>query len=389
MQPNQYPQGYQPQQGHQPQQYAPQQNAPGYGQPAPQQGYAPQAQYTGPPQGYAPQQAPQAAPGYGGPNPNPDEFGNPDAVGGVRPRLKDAGPGRLVLITPIKIERGIPNRLAKPDQNGQLPVQDRMTADVVWLDGPPFLYGGDPDGDGGPPKPHNTQANIPHEARNMWITNTLLISQCERSLPTTPNASGTPVLGRLVKGVSSRPGNRPPWKLDDPTEGDRQAARDYLRAKQEGRITGPSPVAGQPQQAQQHAPAPQAQPQYAPQGAYVGGGGAGGYAGPAMAYGNNGPGVAYGGNGAPAQQYLGDPNAGAQYAPQGQPPAPPAYGGIPQGQAPGEPQAAPGAQQWAGPPAAALDTNAVPPGWTPEVWANVPEEQRQMVVAANAARPGI
>lgn len=350
----------QPNQQYPPQQYAPQ----GYGQPAPQQGYAPQAQY--PPQQYVPPQAqpqyPQApAPGWGGANPNPDEFGSPDAVGGVRPRLKDAGPGRLILITPIKIERGIPNRLAKPDQNGQLPVQDRLTADVVWLDGPPFLYGGDPDGDGGAPKPHTMQATIPHEARNMWITNTLLISQCERSLPTAINASGTPVLGRLVKGVSSRPGNRPPWKLDDPTEADKQICRDYLRAKQEGRITGPAPVAQQapPQNVvHQYVVGGGAADQYAPQGGYVGGGA--------------------------AMQYLSDPNAGAQYAP---------AQGAPVGQQPmvqQVPQAPPAAtQQWSAPPAAPVDTTAVPAGWAPEVWATVPDEQRQMIVAANAARPGI
>lgn len=331
MQPNQQypPAGYPaPQQGYPPQQYAPQ----GYGQPAPQQGYAPQAQYAP-----APQQAP--APGYGGPNPNPDEFGSPDAVGGVRPRLSDAGVGRLVLITPIKIERNIPNRLAKPDQNGQLPTQDRMTADLVWLDGPPFLYGGDPEGNGGPPKPHTMQANIPHEARNMWITNVLLISQCERSI------GGGKVLGRLIKGEPSRPGQRPPWKLADPTEADRQIARDYLRAVQEGRITPPAP-AGQPTP-QNAAPMANAQVGY-PQGGYVmqgGGGGQGSYVGPT---------VAYGGGAAP-----------------GFVPGPSTAGGPP-------------------PPApAAIDTSVPPTGWDPAVWATVPDDQRQMIVAANAARPNI
>lgn len=312
MQPNQQypPQGY-------PQQYAPQP----YPQQAPQ-GYAPQAQYA--PQPYPQQmqqQAPAPQPGWGGANPNPDEFAAPDAVGGIRPRLKDAGVGRLVLISPMKIERNVPNQLAKPDENGKLPTQDRMTADVVFLDGPPFMYGGDPDGDNGQPKPHTMQATMPHEARSMWLSNVLLIQQCERSI------GGGMVLGRLIKGIPSRPGNRPPWKLDDPTEADKQVARDYLVAKQAGRIAPPVQVAPQqaPASVQQYAPQPQYQPQPDAQ--------------------------------QQAAQYLAGPPQ-AQYAPA--PPAP-----------------------------AAIDTNTPPPGWAPEVWATIPDEQRQMIAAATAARPGI
>lgn len=369
MQPNQGgypPQGYGP-----PAQYVPQGAPQGYGQPAPQ-GYAPQAQYApqGAPQGYAPP-AQHAAPASTG-----DEFGNPDAVGGPRVKFADAGPGRLVLITPTRIERGVVNRLAQPDASGQLPTQDRMTAHVVFLDGPPFMYGGDPQGENGPPKPHTNQAVIPHEARNMFISNVLIVQQCEGSIPGAPgNPTGGKVLGRLVKGQPSKPGLRPPWKLDDPTEQDRQMARDYLRMLQERAITAPAP-AGQPypQNAASAANAPTGYPQGAPgpQGSYAApggvtyaGGGGGGYP-PQSTY-------ATGSNGQPAAAaYLGDPAAAAQYAPQGQqPPAPPAYGGIGGGQMP-DPSTTP------------------PPGWSPEVWATVPDDQRSMIWAAqNAQRPGI
>lgn len=227
------------------------------------QPYPPQQQLAQPVQ-YAPQ--PQApAPGWGGPQPQgPDQFGAPDEINIIRPRLKDAGPGRLLLISPLGIERKVVNRLGRPDANGQLPVQDRMTADVVFLDGPPFMFGGDPDGDGGPPRPHTTQALIPYESRSMWITNVLLIQQCERSV-------GSMVLGRLAKGESSKPGNRPPWKLTDPTEADRQIARQYLVDKQAGRIAPPAPQQAPPQQQQMQQQYP-AQPylagqvqQYVPQ----------------------------------------------------------------------------------------------------------------------------
>lgn len=318
----------QPQQGGYPPQYDqyPQQGGywPQYGQ-YPVPGYAPQAQY--------PQQGAPA------PNPN-DEFGNPDGIGGPRARWQDAGAGRLVLITPFRIERNVPNKLAKPDASGQLPLQDRMTADVVFLDGPPFMYGGDPEGNAGPPRPHTMQATIPFEVRSMMFSNVLLISQCERSLPPPGSMVGGKVLGRLVKGEPSKPGMRPPWKLDNPTDADRQIARDYLRAVQEGRITPPTP-AGQPSP-QNAAPAASAQVGYA-QGGYAAGGpyvtvqGSGGAA----------PGMP------PGQMYAGGP------APQ-QAPAP-----------------------------AVVNTAAVPPGWAPEVWANVPEDQRQMILATNAASPNI
>lgn len=250
-----------------PQYYQPPGTPPGYAPqyaPAPQ-GYAPpQPQYAPPAPQYAPQpqQAPPA-PGYGGANPQGhDGFRAPDPQQSnvIRPRLLDFGrDGRLVLISPIKIERGVPNNLGKPGE-----VQDRMTADVVVLDGAPFGFGGAPEKG----KPHTHTAQTPYESVGMWISSAPLISQCERRV-------GESVLGRL--GVKNLPNGNTAYKLDDPNEQDMALARQYLVDKQAGKIAPPQqipasqPYAGPPpQQAPQAPPAPQYMtapaplPQYAP-----------------------------------------------------------------------------------------------------------------------------
>lgn len=308
MQPNYDPQGYAPQAA--PPQYAPQ----------PQYAPAPQPAY--PPQGYAPaaQPAPQPQPaapqaGWGGPAPQGvDQFGAPaPAVGIIRPRLTDMGAGRLLLITPTKIERDVPNTLSeKPGAT-----QDRMTCDVVILDGPPFPYGGNPEARGG--RPHDRMAQIPYESLSMWISNALIVAQCERAV------GGGMVLGRLGFGESKTPGRQNPWKLTDPTEADKEIARAYLLAKQQGRIAAPAPqappqAAPQPQYAPPQS-APPAQPQYPPQG----------------------------------------------YAPAAQPAPQPQYAPAPAAGAPLPP----------------------PPGWAPEAWAAVPPEQQAMIAQSMAAGPGI
>lgn len=263
MQPQYPPQGY-PQPGYPPQ---PQPQYP----PAPQPGYGyPQPQYAPPAPPQVPQGAP-VAPGYGGAHPqgvDPFNAPTPPQANIVRPRLLDfAADGRLVLISPIKIDRNLPNNLGK-----QGDTQDRMTADVVILDGPPFPYGGAPEKG----TPHNLTAQVPYEIISMFISSAPLISQCERRL-------GEMVLGRLSR--RQLPNGNTAYRLDDPTEADRAVARAYLVDKQAGRIAPPAQhVATQPTappgvygqqpapQPQYAAPAPQYDPNAyaAPQGPAVG-----------------------------------------------------------------------------------------------------------------------
>ena len=191
----------------QPQQYPPQ---PPYGYPAQMP-----AQYPHPGQ-YAPQGPPQAppAPGYGGAHPQgvAPQFHAPapPQASIVRPRLLDIGrEGRLVLVKPTKVERDLPNNLGKPGDK-----QDRMTADVVILDGPPFMFGGAPEKG----QPHTHNGAPPYEILSMYISSGPLISQCERRI-------GEYVLGRL--SIRQLPNGNTAYRLNDPTEADSDQARKW------------------------------------------------------------------------------------------------------------------------------------------------------------------
>jgi hypothetical protein len=301
------------------------------------------------PQQYAqqPQQAPPA-PGYGGAHPQGvPQFRPPDAPQAniIRPRLLDFGrENRLVLVSPIKIERDLPNTLGKPGDK-----QDRLTADVVILDGPLFAFGGAPEKN----KPHtHTTPAIPYEILSMFISSAPLISQCERRL-------GEMVLGRLA--IRDLPNGNTAYRLLDPSPADEAIAQQYLVDKMAGRIAPPQqieatqPVAPQAQQQYMTQPAPVPQYAGASQQAYAAGAAQGAPQYPQ----------------APQQAY-----AGAQV------PQPPQYGGVPQGQMPAAPQ------QYT-PPAQQLDIDTPPVGFDPEWWRNQPPEYRQMVAAQAATRPGV
>lgn len=335
MQPQpQYPQQY-------PQQYPT--LPPNYAQPsAPPAAPYPGA-YTQPTQPYGTQAAVAAS--LAAPQmPGGDQFGGPARVINViRPRIMDIGPGRLLLIKPTKIERDQKNDLSD-DPNAK---QDRLTADVVVLDGPPFPYGGKPEQG----TPHTHTAQPPQEWPGLWLTQDLIVRQCERSI-------GGMVLGRLVQGQASKPGRRAPWRLDDPTEADKVIARNYLAGAAVAAATPPAPVPPPAPQAppvtqQQAAPAPVWNPQT----------GAWEFPGPTLAGQPNPiPAVpahpSYPGAQAAAQQYIGAPDAGAQYAPM--PPS--------------------------APPAPVLDIDTPPQGMDPAIWAQMPAEHRTAIAQSAAGR---
>lgn len=166
------------------------------------------------PQPTAPATAP-AAPATGGDDP----FSGPAPQQARGPRLRDLY-GRLLLLVPQKLEQGIPNRL----QPGT--TQDRMTTDVVVLDGGPIAFGGRPEAT--PPVPHDKSAQVPHRTPGMYVSSAGLISQCREAL--TKRAQGQPgmVLGRLTTGNAKEPGQNAPWLLTPPSEQDKQVARQYL-----------------------------------------------------------------------------------------------------------------------------------------------------------------
>lgn len=299
-----------------PQQYGP---PPGYAQT-----YPPQQAPQYPPQQAYPQQAPPA-PGYGGAHPQGVPQFHPPAppqASIVRPRMLDfAREGRLVLVSPTKIERDLPDNLGKPGDK-----TDRMTADVVILDGPPFPFGGAPEKN----RPHTHTAVIPYEILGMFISSAGLISQCERRL-------GEMVLGRLV--MRDLPNGNTAYRINDPTPADEAIAQQYIVDKVAGKIAPPQQIeATQP---------------VAPAGVY----GANPSPQAQQAYAQGGP--------VPQQAYMTQPATLPQYAP---------------AQAP---------QQWAAPPAQQLDIDTPPVGADPNWWAAQPPEVRQMIAAQAATRPGV
>lgn len=153
------------------------------------------------------------------PRPDEDPFSGPAPAQARSPRLRDVF-GRLVLIIPHKLEEGIPNTL----QPGT--TQDRMTADVVILDGGQIEYGGAPEKT--PPVPHDKVAQVPHKSPRMFISSVGLISQCREALDKRRRGGIGMVLGRLGVGKSDKPGQNPPYLLQNPTDADKSLARQYL-----------------------------------------------------------------------------------------------------------------------------------------------------------------
>lgn len=148
-----------------------------------------------------------------------DPFSAPAPQQPRGPRLRDLY-GRLLLVVPTKLEQGVPNRL----QPGS--TQDRMTADVIVLDGGPIAFGGKPEAV--PPVPHDKTAQVPHKTPGMYISSSGLISQSREALA--KRAQGQPgmVLGRLGVGTKKEEGQSAPWLLSVPTDADKTLARQYL-----------------------------------------------------------------------------------------------------------------------------------------------------------------
>lgn len=112
--------------------------------------------------------------------------------------------GSLLLIKPLRVEMGI---------NTSLGPKDATVADVHVLDG--------------------DQAGTMHAAVFLWPK--VLQSQVHANTGT-----GRFNLGRLTHGTA-KPGQNPPWKLDDPTEADKDLARKYLNSDKFKNNTTPKP----------------------------------------------------------------------------------------------------------------------------------------------------
>lgn len=193
-----------------------------------------------------------------------DPFGAPGAIPSEFPTMASLR-GRLVLIKPLKQET-VPNNQGAPGQ-----MQERVTANVTVVDGlgpVPVMNRGVPTG----------QTLAGPEFQGMWISQEVIVKQLAEALRT-----GGMVLGRVdTRTPGSAPGKGQPWGLIDPSEQDKQTARDYLAGRVVSNLAptvhGYNPqddldrklLAEQQRQAQAPQPHPftpqaQAAPQYAAQ----------------------------------------------------------------------------------------------------------------------------
>ena len=126
---------------------------------------------------------------------------------------------RLLLIRPTSIEKGIPNDL----QPGT--TQDRVTADVVFLDGDTITHKIDADGAhtelGEPIRPGDIMEEY-------WISQALIVRQVKGKIGATVNPW---VLGRLTKLPPRQKGRKGAWFLAPFTPADAKRATSWMRAQ--------------------------------------------------------------------------------------------------------------------------------------------------------------
>lgn len=118
-----------------------------------------------------------------------DPFSAPTA-GGVK---VTSFAGSLLLVTPREYKENVPTSFGE---------KDAVAVDLVVLDG--------------------TESGEPEEFSDVLLFQGVLIAQTKSKV-----GKGM-VLGRLGQRKPTKPGQSGAWALEDPSEEDKQAARDYL-----------------------------------------------------------------------------------------------------------------------------------------------------------------
>lgn len=172
-----------------------------------------------------------------------DPFGAPAVIPSTYPSAQSFH-GRLVLISPKRMDQ-IPNR-----QNPQK-LDDRITADVTVVDGlgPVPLW----------KNRVQTGAFLDGpDFTGVYFSQNRIVKQLASAIP-----AGM-VLARVGLYKEGQPqGEGNPWGLVDPTEEDKQMARNFLATRTVNGLSAPAPVA-QPQAAYVPPVAPQPTPAYVP-----------------------------------------------------------------------------------------------------------------------------
>lgn len=147
----------------------------------------------------------------------PDPFAEPGPTGGGKMPSMAQLKGRLLLVTPTGIEKGITSPLKKTPH-------DRITADVVILDGDPIK--GVLNKDGEVTHVYDTPLAPPHRLDALWISQMVLVNQLRNALK-----SEGMVLGRVTQLPAQTAGNNKAWSLDAATEDDKKVARAYIESQ--------------------------------------------------------------------------------------------------------------------------------------------------------------
>lgn len=142
--------------------------------------------------------------------------------------------GRLLLIRPTAIEYKVPNDL----QPGTF--KDRITADVVFLDGETITDRIDDEG-------VHTELDEPIKPgeviEDYWISQTLIVRQVKGKIGATVNPW---ILGRLTKLAPRQKGRKGAWSLAEFTEADAKRAASWMRAQAKKEAKAPAKVEDDP-----------------------------------------------------------------------------------------------------------------------------------------------
>jgi hypothetical protein len=146
-----------------------------------------------------------------------DPFDDPGSTGGGKYPSMAQLKGRLLLVEPTNLEKGIPSTL-EPDKK-----VDRVTATVHVLDGDAITDVLDKDGDS--TFTFDEPLVAPFVLEDMYLSQVVLVNQLRKAYK-----AEVKVLGRLGQLPAQKKGNNKAWAFEIPTEQDKQTARDYLAA---------------------------------------------------------------------------------------------------------------------------------------------------------------
>lgn len=145
-----------------------------------------------------------------------DPFSDPGSAS-TFPAMKQLR-GRTLIIRPTKLETGLPNTL----QPGT--TYDRMTADVIVLDGEPIEGRLDDDDN---LTPFDEPLVAPFKLESMYISGAKLITECKGKLPRGEQPAGL-VIGELTKLPPQKAGRKGAWSLKTATDEQKALGKQYL-----------------------------------------------------------------------------------------------------------------------------------------------------------------